>query len=167
MKGRTEAAKVAAFRHPLRTAIATNNPAAIGVPIVRIRTDSPVRTPQSTVTRGPASFSFVLAAATQANRANAANGRSDIRFADRNNTVGFAAQMAVSANAAASPNPNNLLKNAKAAMRYAAPNPKFTTSAEERFAGNEGYQRHTQDKIHGYRIGYLVAGGVPGTLGKI
>ena len=35
-----------------------------------------------------------------------------------------------------------------------------------KLAGNEGFQRHTQDRIHGYRIGYFVAGGVPGSFGK-
>jgi hypothetical protein len=33
-------------------------------------------------------------------------------------------------------------------------------------AGNDGLRRHSQDNIHGYRSGYLVADGVPGTLGR-
>jgi hypothetical protein len=91
---------------------------------------------------------------------------SAIKFAERNNTLGFSAHTAVSINATASLNPGSLRTKANVASRYATPKTEFSATAEDRLAGNDGFQRHTQDNIHGYRIGYLVAGGVPGTLGK-
>jgi len=92
---------------------------------------------------------------------------SDIRFAEKNNTLGFSAQPAVSMSATVSLKLGSLRKNENAAIKYAVPNPKFIATAAERFPGNAAFQRHTQDNIHGYKMGYLVAGGVPGTLGKI
>ncbi len=77
------------------------------------------------------------------------------------------AQIAVSTSATVLLKPGSLRRNAKAAIKYAAPKTKFSATAAERFPGNAEVHRHTQDSIHGYRIGYLVAGGVPGTLGKI
>ena len=147
-----------AFRHPLRKAIATNNPAAIGIPSALIRMDSPVRIPQKTVARVLASFSFALAANTQAPSASAANGMSDIRFAEKNNTLGFSAQPAVSTSAAVSLKPGSLRRNENAAIKYATPNPKFIATAAERFSGNAAFQRHTQDNIHGYKNGILGGG---------
>jgi hypothetical protein len=129
--------------------------------------ESPARIPHHTVALDFASFSFTLAATTHAPSANAANGMSAIKFAERNNILGCNAHTAVSNNATASLNPRSLRRKANAASKYVTPKIRFNATAEEILAGNDGLRRHTQDNIHGYRIGYLVADGVPGTLGRM
>ena len=87
------------FRHPLRNAIARYSPAAIGISIVRIKMEIPAKSPQETVVFTLISFSLVLSAMVQAASVNAANGMSDMRFAEKKSTRGFTAQTAVKTNA--------------------------------------------------------------------
>jgi hypothetical protein len=51
-------------------------------------------------------------------------------------------------------------------MRKMTPQEALMATAFTTLAGKDGFRRHTHDRIHGYKMGYLVAVGVPGTLGR-